>query len=93
MVKKYFITFIDDCSKYYYVYLLKSKDEALEMFKLYKKEVENPLNKRIKILRRDRGGEYEYPFEGICAKYGIITRPLLHIHLNKMVSLSIKVEL
>lgn len=42
------------------------------MFKLYKNEVENQLNKKIKILMSDRGGEYEYPFEGFCKKYGII---------------------
>ena len=27
--KKYFLTFIDDCTRYCYVYLLRSKDEAL----------------------------------------------------------------
>ncbi|GJV60659.1 pol polyprotein [Tanacetum coccineum] len=31
---KYFITFIDDCTKYCYVYLLKSKDEAIDKFVL-----------------------------------------------------------
>ena len=31
--KKYFVTFIDDCTKYCYFYLLSSKDEALEKFK------------------------------------------------------------
>ena len=30
--KKYFLTLIDDCTRYCYVYLLRSKDEALEMF-------------------------------------------------------------
>ena len=49
---KYFITFIDDCSKYCYVYLLKSKDETLEKFILYRNEVENHLNRKIKELRR-----------------------------------------
>ena len=38
---KYFITFVDDIIKYCYVYLLKSKDEAIEKFVLYKTEVEN----------------------------------------------------
>ncbi|GKA65459.1 retrovirus-related pol polyprotein from transposon TNT 1-94 [Tanacetum coccineum] len=33
---KYFIMFIDDCTKYCYVYLLKSKDEAIDKFVLYK---------------------------------------------------------
>ena len=31
--KKYFITFIDDCTRYCYVYLLRTKDEALEWAK------------------------------------------------------------
>ena len=34
--KNYFLIFIDDYSKYYYVYLIKSKDETLKMFKTYK---------------------------------------------------------
>ena len=34
---KYFITFVDDITKYCYVYLLKSKGEAIEKFVLYKK--------------------------------------------------------
>ena len=56
---KYFITFVDNSTKYCYVYLLKSKDEAIEKFVLYKNEVQNQLNKKIKVLRSDRGGEYE----------------------------------
>ncbi|RVX22336.1 Retrovirus-related Pol polyprotein from transposon TNT 1-94 [Vitis vinifera] len=69
---KYFITFVDDSTKYCYVYLLKSKDEAIEKFVLYKNEVENQLNKKIKVLRSDRCGEYESPFVDICAQHGII---------------------
>ena len=55
---KYFITFIDDHSQYGYVYLMKNKSESFEKFKEYKNEVENQLDKRIKALRTDRGGEY-----------------------------------
>ena len=40
---KYFVTFIDDCSKYCYVYLIKTKDEVINKFKIYKNEVENQL--------------------------------------------------
>ena len=69
---KYFITFIDDCSRYCYVYLLSSKDEAVNAFKTYKAEVETQLNKKIKIIRSDRGGEYEFPFEEICTEFGIV---------------------
>ena len=47
----YFITFIDDCSKYCYIYLIKNKKETLEMFKTYKAEVENQLNKKNKNIK------------------------------------------
>ncbi|GKD75346.1 zinc finger, CCHC-type containing protein [Tanacetum coccineum] len=37
--KKYFVAFIDDASRFCYVYLLHSKDEALDKFKVFKTEV------------------------------------------------------
>nr|GEX94157.1 hypothetical protein [Tanacetum cinerariifolium] len=54
----YFITFTDDYSRYGYVYLLKHKHEVFETFKVFKNEVENQLEKIIKALRSDQGGEY-----------------------------------
>ena len=38
----------------------------------YKNEVENQINKKIKVLRSDRGGEYESPFGEFCLQHGII---------------------
>ena len=70
--KKYFITFIDDCTRYFYVYLLRRKDEAIEAFIQYKNEVENQLNKRIKVLKGDRGGECESSFGEFCLQHGIV---------------------
>jgi len=59
--KKYYITFIDICNIYIYcyTYVLRNKDEALEMFKYYKNKVENQLDRKIKVIRSDRDGEYE----------------------------------
>ncbi|GJY99232.1 retrotransposon protein, putative, ty1-copia subclass [Tanacetum coccineum] len=54
----YFVTFTDDFSRYGYVYLLKHKHEVFETFKVFQKEVENQLEKTIKSLPSDRGGEY-----------------------------------
>ena len=43
------------------------------MFITYKAEVENQLNKNIKILKSDRGGEYESNnFSELYAKFSII---------------------
>nr|AAM19019.1 putative polyprotein [Oryza sativa Japonica Group] len=71
--KKYFMTLIDDCTRFCYVYLLKTKDEALHFFKIYKAEVENQLERKIKRLRSDRGGEYfSNEFASFCEEFGII---------------------
>ncbi|GJS85830.1 zinc finger, CCHC-type containing protein [Tanacetum coccineum] len=56
--KKYFVNFIDDASRFCYVYLLHSKDETLDKFKVFKTEVELQQGSQIKRFRTDRGGEY-----------------------------------
>ena len=60
--QKYFITFIDDYSRFMYLYMLHNKNEALDAFKIFKVEVEKQCGKPIKIIRTDRGGEY-------CGRY------------------------
>jgi len=67
--KKWYIIFVDDYFRYTKVYLLKSKDEAEEMFLKYKVEVGNQLDRTIKRLRSDMGGEYGTNFLTIfCGK-------------------------
>ena len=39
--KKYFATFIDDYSKFCYIYLLHSKNKVFKKIKVYKSKVEN----------------------------------------------------
>jgi hypothetical protein len=46
------------CSLYGYIYPIKERSEALDKFKIFKAEVENQHNKKIKIVRSGRGGEY-----------------------------------
>ena len=53
-----FITFIDDYSHFGYSYPIKERSKALDKFKIFKAEVENQHNLKIKVVRSDRGGEY-----------------------------------
>ena len=69
--KKFYVTFIDDYSRFARIYLLRSKDEAFNMFLSYKDEVENQLDRKIKRIRSDRGGEC-IPLNDYCEKEGII---------------------
>ncbi|KAD4178990.1 hypothetical protein E3N88_27581 [Mikania micrantha] len=59
--KKYVVTYIDDATRYCYVYLVHTKDETLDKLKVYKQEVELLHGDLIKTLRTDRGGEYYDP--------------------------------
>jgi hypothetical protein len=49
--KRYFMALINDATRFFYVYLLRTKDGALDYFKIYKAEVENQLERKIKRLR------------------------------------------
>ena len=62
--QQYFITFIDDYSRYGYLYLIHEKSQALDVFKTFKAEVELQLGKKIKAVKSDRGGEYYGRYDG-----------------------------
>ena len=53
----YFIIFIDDFTRFGYVYMISYKFEALDCFIRYTNLVENKLSIKIKALRTDRGHE------------------------------------
>jgi len=53
----YFLTFIDDFSRYGYVYLLAHRHEALDVFKRFVVEVETKLERRVETLRTNCGRE------------------------------------
>ncbi|KAL0386517.1 UNVERIFIED_CONTAM: Copia protein [Sesamum latifolium] len=69
----YFLTFIDDYSRYGSVYLLSHRSEALDCFKRFLAEVENQREVNLKVFRTDRGREYlSEQFKQICEDKGII---------------------
>ena len=55
--QQYFVSFIDDHSRYAYLFLIHEKSQVLDVFKSFKVKVENQLNKRIKNVKSDNGGE------------------------------------
>ena len=66
---EYYITFIDDYSRFTWILFLKTKNEVFQCFKEFKALVENQTSRKIKVLRSDNGGEYtKGQFVDFCAR-------------------------
>ena len=55
---EYVLTFIDDKTRFVWVYVLKHKHEVFERFLQWKAMVEKSTGQKLKTLRTDNGGEY-----------------------------------
>jgi hypothetical protein len=66
-----FIIFTDDFLHYGYIYPIKKRSEALDKFKIFKAEIENQHDIKIKVVRSDHGGEYY----GRHTSYGQVPGP------------------
>lgn len=70
--KRYFITFVDDYSRYVVVKVMSQKSEALKLFIEYKAWAENATGRRIQKFRSDGGGEYvSKDFSDYLSQHGI----------------------
>ena len=69
---KYYLVFVDDFTKFTWLYLLKFKSDVFTIFKYFKATVENLLDHKIKILRTDCGREFtSNAFKEFCSTQGI----------------------
>ena len=55
---EYFLSFIDDKTRYAWVYFLKSKDQVFEKFLVWKAMVEKSTGRKLKAICTDNGGEF-----------------------------------
>jgi transposase InsO family protein len=70
--KHYFLLLVDDFSRYMWVTLLQSKDEAFDAIKKVHKAAELEKSLKLKALRTDRGGEFNsQEFAEYCEQHGI----------------------
>jgi hypothetical protein len=55
----YYVIFIDDYSRKFWIYFLKDKSDTFDKFNVYKSFIEKKTGKHIKILIKNNGGEFE----------------------------------
>ncbi|WKA11706.1 hypothetical protein VitviT2T_029179 [Vitis vinifera] len=56
---RWFVTFIDDCTRMTWLCLMKTKDEVNLLFQKFHKMFETQYNAKVRVLRSDNGGEYQ----------------------------------
>ncbi|GJW92173.1 putative ribonuclease H-like domain-containing protein [Tanacetum coccineum] len=72
MHKKYCLVVTDDYSRFTWVFFLTTKDETSEILKNFIKEIENLVDKKVKIIRSDNGTEFKNKvMDGFCREKGI----------------------
>ncbi|GJS54805.1 putative ribonuclease H-like domain-containing protein [Tanacetum coccineum] len=72
MHKKYCLVVTDDYSRFSWVFFLKTKDETSEILKNFIKEIENLVDKKVKIIRSDNGTEFKNKvLDEFCREKGI----------------------
>ena len=70
--RRYFLLLVDDCSRFMWLQLLTSKDEAAAAIKKFKMRAEVESGKKLRLLRTDRGGEFtSMEFVAYCADQGV----------------------
>ena len=69
----YYIIFVDDYSRFTWMFLLKHKTEVLSVFKHFKSMVETQFNSKLKVLRTDNGSKYiNTDFRSFCSTSSIL---------------------
>ena len=62
-----FVIFVDDFTRFTWMFLLRHKSDVFNVFVHFKALVENQFNTTIKVLRSNRGGEYDnHKFKSFC---------------------------
>jgi len=68
----YLLTFIDDFFRETFFYSMKTKFGVFDKLKIFKALVENQIGKKIKVIKCDGGGEYNFKnFNTSCKENGI----------------------
>ena len=67
----YYVSFIDDFTRNTWIYFLKKKSEAFYRFKKFNALMENQIEKKIKVVTTNNGGEFcNKEFKEFCKKCG-----------------------
>jgi transposase InsO family protein len=69
---RYLILLVDDVSRFMWVKMLQSKDQASDVIKQYQVAIEEVTGRKLRVFCSDRGGEFtSAEFAEHCAEHGV----------------------
>ena len=70
--KRYCLVVTDDFSRFTWVFFLRTKDETSGILKIFITEVENSIDRKVKVIRCDNGTEFKNRvMDDFCREKGI----------------------
>ena len=70
---RYFVVFVDNYSRYSWIFNMKYRSELLQVYSNFAKMVETQFSKRIKIFWSDNAFEYtQYAFQAVLHSYDTV---------------------
>jgi histone deacetylase 1/2 len=87
----YYVSFIDDHSKFVWIYLLKHKSEVFQCFQDFQKLVERQFDRKIRAIQTDWGGEYQ-ALNSFFKRIGIEHHVHVLMHINKTGQLNANID-
>jgi hypothetical protein len=85
---KYYVSFIDDYSKFTWIYLLKKKSDVFQKFHDFQHHVERLFDKKILAVQTDWGGN-STPFFSEWASHTLF---LVLMRISRMALLSVNID-
>ncbi|KAJ0493166.1 putative RNA-directed DNA polymerase [Helianthus annuus] len=90
---RFFLIFVDDCTRMTWVYFLKIKSEVYEKFTIFYAMIYTQFKRGVQILRSDNGGGGEFvntSMKQFCQTKGLVHQTTCSYTPNKMVFLNEK---
>ena len=70
---RYFVIFVDDFSRYTWIYLFKNRSKLYQIYRDFTKMIETQFSKPIKVFRSDNAQEYkDHEFTSILHQFGTV---------------------
>lgn len=91
---KFYVIFIDDFTKYTWLFPIAHKSDVFDTFRLFKLQIENHLSLKIKTFRSDGGGEFmSSRFQKLLSEMEFCISSQVLSHLSRVIVPNVNIDI